>query len=155
MAKDINIRWLEEPCHWWDDIHFMSELKKKTKIKIAAGQSEISHYGVRRMIEKNAIDVCNLDSFHSGGITEWKRAAKICNEHNIEMAHHEEASIARHLLGSEVKGTYVEIFADPNRDPFHEKIWINKPKITDGYIDVPSEIGLGVKLDWDLVKKYS
>ena len=107
------------------------------------------------MVEKNAIDVCNLDSFHAGGITEWKRAAKICNEHNIEMAHHEEASIARHLLGSEVKGTYVEIFADPNRDPFHEKIWINKPKITDGYIDVPNEIGLGVKLDWDLVKKYS
>ena len=71
------------------------------------------------------------------------------------MAHHEEASISRHLLGSEVKGTYVEIFADPNRDPFHEKIWINKPKISDGYIDVPNEIGLGVKLDWDLVKKYS
>ena len=155
MAKDINIRWLEEPCHWWDDIYFMSELKKKTKIKIAAGQSEINHYGIRRMVEKNAIDVCNLDSFHAGGITEWKRAAKICNEHNIEMAHHEEASIARHLLGSEVKGTYVEIFADPNRDPFHEKIWINKPKISDGYIDVPNEIGLGVKLDWDLVKKYS
>ena len=130
MAKDINIRWLEEPCHWWDDIYFMSELKKKTKIKIAAGQSEINHYGIRRMVEKKSIDVCNLDSFHAGGITEWKRAAKICNEHDIEMAHHEEASISRHLLGSEVKGTYVEIFADPNRDPFHEKIWINKPKIT-------------------------
>ena len=155
MAKDIHIRWLEEPCNWWDDIHFMSQLKKKTKIKIAAGQSEINHFGVRRMIEKNAIDVCNLDSFHAGGITEWKKAAKICNENNIEMAHHEEASISTHLLGSEKEGTFVEIFADPNRDPFHEKIWINKPEIKDGFINTPKKAGLGVELDWDLIKKYS
>ena len=155
MAKDINIRWLEEPCNWWDDIHFMSQLKKKTKIKIAAGQSEINHFGVRRMIEKNAIDVCNLDSFHAGGITEWKKAAKICNENNIEMAHHEEASISTHLLGSEKEGTFVEIFADPYRDPFHEKIWINKPEIKDGFINTPKKAGLGVELDWDLIKKYS
>ena len=155
MAKDINIRWLEEPCNWWDDIHFMSQLKKKTKIKIAAGQSEINHFGVRRMIEKNAIDVCNLDSFHAGGITEWKRAARLCNENNIEMAHHEEASISSHLLGSEKDGTYVEIFADPKRDPFHEKIWVNKPKIIEGYINTPAEAGLGINLDWDLIKKYS
>tara|TARA_B100001093_G_scaffold328816_1_gene313837 strand:+ start:860 stop:1984 length:1125 start_codon:yes stop_codon:yes gene_type:complete len=155
MIEDLNIRWLEEPCNWWDDIHFMSKLKKKTKVKIAAGQSEIDHFGVRRMIEKEAIDVCNLDSFHSGGITEWKRAAKICREKNIEMAHHEEASIARHLLGSEENGTFVEIFADPNRDPFHEEVWLNKPKIKDGYIDAPSDSGLGIKLNWEIIKKFS
>ena len=154
MVKDLNIRWLEEPCNWWDDIHFMSELKKRTDIKIAAGQSEINHNGVRRMIEKNSIDVCNLDSFHAGGITEWKRAAKLCNAKNIEMAHHEEASISAHLLGSEEKGTFVEIFADTDRDPFHEKVWINKPKISNGYIETPKEFGLGVKLDWDIIHKY-
>lgn len=154
MVKDLNIRWLEEPCNWWDDIHFMSELKKRTKIKIAAGQSEINHNGVRRMIEKNSIDVCNLDSFHAGGITEWKRAAKLCNSKHIEMAHHEEASISVHLLGSEEKGTFVEIFADTDRDPFHEKVWINKPKISNGYIETPAEFGLGVKLDWDIINKY-
>ena len=107
------------------------------------------------MIEKNAIDVCNLDSFHAGGITEWKRAARLCNENNIEMAHHEEASISSHLLGSEKDGTYVEIFADPKRDPFHEKIWVNKPKIIEGYINTPAEAGLGINLDWDIIKKYS
>ena len=107
------------------------------------------------MIEKNAIDVCNLDSFHCGGITEWKKASALCNKSNIEMAHHEEASISAHLLGSENKGTFVEIFADPSRDPFHEKIWLNKPKIINGYIETPSEPGLGVILDWDLIKKYS
>mgnify|MGYP001230525788 FL=1 len=154
MVKDLNIRWLEEPCNWWDDIHFMAELRKRTKIKIAAGQSEINHNGVRRMIEKNSIDVCNLDSFHAGGITEWKKAAKLCNSKHIEMAHHEEASISVHLLGSEEKGTFVEIFADTERDPFHEKVWINKPKISNGYIETPAESGLGVKLDWDIIKKY-
>ena len=106
------------------------------------------------MIEKNSIDVCNLDSFHAGGITEWKRAAKLCNSKHIEMAHHEEASISVHLLGSEEKGTFVEIFADTDRDPFHEKVWINKPKISNGYIETPAEFGLGVKLDWDIINKY-
>tara|TARA_A100001015_G_scaffold321486_1_gene452493 strand:- start:2083 stop:3207 length:1125 start_codon:yes stop_codon:yes gene_type:complete len=155
MIDDLDIRWLEEPCHWWDDIHFMSELKKHTKVNIAAGQSEINHFGVRRMIEKNAIDVCNLDSFHAGGISEWKKAAKICGEKNIEMAHHEEAAIAMHLLGSETLGTFVEIFADPARDPFHEKVWVNKPIIKEGFIDVPRGDGLGIELDWDLIEYYS
>ena len=68
---------------------------------------------------------------------------------------HEEASISSHLLGSEKDGTYVEIFADPKRDPFHEKIWVNKPKIIEGYINTPAEAGLGINLDWDLIKKYS
>ena len=35
-----------------------------------------------------------------------------------------------------------------------EKIWINKPLISNGYINTPKEYGLGVKLDWDIISKY-
>lgn len=155
LSANLELRWLEEPCHWWDDINFMSEVRKNSKIKIAAGQGEINHYGIKRMIEKKAIDVCNLDSFVCGGITEWKRAANFCNKSGIEMAHHEEASISAHLLGSEEKATYVEIFANSARDPFHERVWLNKPEIKNGFINTPKEPGLGVILDWDQIVKYS
>jgi len=58
-------------------------------------------------------------------------------------------------LGSETLGTFVEIFADPARDPFHEKVWVNKPIIKEGFIDVPRGDGLGIELDWDLIEYYS
>ena len=63
-------------------------------------------------------------------------------------------SISAHLLGSEKKGTFVEIFADAERDPFHEKVWINKPKISNGFIETPVKHGLGIELDWDVINKY-
>ena len=41
MVKDLNIRWLEEPCNWWDDIHFNKNGNQLIS-KIFLNQSKIS-----------------------------------------------------------------------------------------------------------------
>jgi len=70
------------------------------------------------------------------------------------MAHHEESQIASQLLAGVPHGTYVECFADPERDPVWQTMWANRPRIKDGMMDVPKEPGFGIKLDWEMVKRY-
>lgn len=153
LIERYDIRWFEEPCHWYDDAAGMAEVRRRTTIPINAGQSEISSHGVRRLIAAEAVDLVNFDASEGGGVTEWRRAAGMCAVHGIEMAHHEEPQIAAHLLAAVPHGTYVECFPDPERDPLWASFIKNRAPIAHGVIDVPRGPGFGLELDWDLVAR--
>ena len=154
LIEPLDIRWFEEPCHWYDDVDSMARVRQATSIPVTAGQSEVTGHGVRRMLAAGAVDVVNCDASEAGGITEWRRMAGMCAIAGVQMAHHEEPQIALHLLSSVPHGTYVECFADPDRDPVWEKLIVNRPPVVDGFIDVPQGPGFDLTLDWDMVEKY-
>ena len=70
------------------------------------------------------------------------------------MAHHEESQISLQLLAGVPHGTYVECFADPERDPVWQAMWANRPPIRSGYMEVSADPGFGIKLDWKMVERY-
>ena len=70
------------------------------------------------------------------------------------MAHHEEAQVAQHLLSAVPHGTYLECFADPDRDPVWQKMWLNRPAIKNGMATIEDAPGLGIVLDQKMIKKY-
>jgi L-alanine-DL-glutamate epimerase-like enolase superfamily enzyme len=70
------------------------------------------------------------------------------------MAHHEESQIARHLMAAAPRGTFVECFADPERDPVWQSMWANRPPIKDGMLGASSDPGFGLVLDDGLVRRY-
>jgi len=72
----------------------------------------------------------------------------------VEMAHHEESQISRHLLSAVPHGTYAECFADPERDPVWQTMWANRPTIKDGFMNVAAGHGFGMILDEDLVRRH-
>jgi D-galactarolactone cycloisomerase len=154
LIERHDIRWFEEPVHWYDDAFGMAEVRRQTTIPINAGQSEVSSHGVRRLIAAGAVDLVNFDASEAGGITEWRRAAGMCATHGIEMAHHEEPQIAVHMLAAVPHGTYAECFPDPERDPLWAGFIKNRPPINDGVIEVPTGPGFGLELDWGMVEKY-
>lgn len=154
LIEHLNIRWFEEPCHWNDDIADMAQVRKVTNIPINAGQSEVSSYGVRRLLDAKAVDIVNFDASDGGGITEWKRAANACALSHIQMAHHEEPQIAMQMLSSIPHGTYVECFPDPERDPIWATLILSRPEIKNGFIQVLQAPGFGLQLDQSVIKKY-
>jgi D-galactarolactone cycloisomerase len=154
LVEQYDIRWFEEPCHWYDDAFAMAEVRRRTTIPINAGQSEISSHGVRRLIEAGAVDIVNFDASEGGGVSEWRRAAALCAVHGVEMAHHEEPQIAVHLLAAVPHGTYVECFPDPARDPLWDRFIKNRAPIADGIIEVPRGPGFGLELDWTAVERH-
>ncbi|HEV7995893.1 MAG TPA: mandelate racemase/muconate lactonizing enzyme family protein [Stellaceae bacterium] len=154
QIERYEIRWFEEPCHWYDEAAGMAEVRRRTTIPINAGQSEISVHGVRRLIAAGAVDLINFDASEAGGITEWRRAAALCAVHGIEMAHHEEPQISTQMLAAVPHGTYVECFPDPERDPLWAGMIRNRAPIKNGIIEVPHGPGFGLELDWDLIGRY-
>ena len=154
MIEPLDIMWFEEPVHWYDDAAGNAAVRRVASIPVTTGQSEITGHGIRRMIEADAIDFCNLDASESGGPTEWRRVAGMCAVNNIKMAHHEEGQIALHMLAGVPHGTFVECFADPDRDPIWDGMFVNRQPVKDGEIAVPTGPGFDIQLDWDMVKKY-
>jgi D-galactarolactone cycloisomerase len=154
LVEPYHIRWFEEPCHWYDDVSMMARVRQSTQIPIAAGQSEITSHAIRRLVDAQAVDFVNYDASEGGGVTDWRRAASICQSAGVEMAHHEESQIASHLLAAVPHGTYAECFADPARDPMWQQVWSSRPSIKDGMMSLTTAPGFGITLDESLVKKY-
>ena len=154
LVEPCNIRWFEEPCHWHDDAAMMASVRQATRIPIAAGQSEITSHGVRRLLDARSVDVVNYDASEGGGVTDWRRAAALCAAAGVELGHHEEPQIAQHLLSAVSHGTYLECFADPERDPVWQALWANRPPLRNGLFEVAAGPGFGIELDADMIKKY-
>jgi D-arabinonate dehydratase len=154
LVEPLDIRWFEEPCHWYDDAALMARVRAQTSIPITAGQSEITSHGVRRLIDAGAVDIVNYDASEGGGVTDWRRAAAVCAAAGVAVGHHEESQIAQHLLSAIPNGLCIECFADPERDPVWQRLWVNRPPIRDGMMAVSAGPGFGLKLDAAMIARY-
>jgi D-galactarolactone cycloisomerase len=154
LIERHDIRWFEEPCHWYDDAALMARVRQSTRIPVTAGQCEITSHGIRRLVDAGAVDVVNYDASEGGGVTDWRRAAALCAMAGVEMAHHEEPQIAQHLLAAIPHGTYLECFADPDRDPVWQSMWGNRPSVRGGMFELSGSPGFGIELDGDMIARY-
>ena len=154
LIEDLDIAWFEEPCHWFDDMAAMAQVRGATTIPVNAGQSEITPHGVKRLIEAGAVDIVNFDASEAGGISAWLDAAAICRLADVQLSHHEEPQIALHLLASTSNGICVECFADPERDPIWADMHLDRPIVSDGRIHVSDRPGFGMRLSSDLIDTY-
>ena len=109
---------------------------------------------MRRLLDAGAVDLVNVDASECGGVTEWRRAAALCAPAGVRMAHHEESQIAQHLLAGVPHGTYVECFADPERDPVWQAMWANRPVPKNGMTELSPGPGFGLQLDTAMVQLY-
>ncbi|MDH3308216.1 MAG: mandelate racemase/muconate lactonizing enzyme family protein [Acidimicrobiia bacterium] len=153
LVEGHALRWFEEPVRWNAADLWMRDVRFKTGVPVAAGQSEMARGDVRRLMEVGAIDVCNFDASWSGGPTEWRRVAGLAAAYGVEMAHHEEPQVAAHLLGSIAHGTYVEVF-HPERDPIFWNLIANRSPIRDGVYTIPGGPGLGLDLDMAFIERH-
>jgi D-galactarolactone cycloisomerase len=154
LVEKYDIGWFEEPCLWHDDAEQMARVRRATTIPINAGQSEITLAGVRRLIDAKGVDLVNYDVSECGGVTDWRRAAALCQASGVEMAHHEESQIAQHLIAAVPHGTFIECFADPARDPVWQTMWVNRPKAINGRMPVTTGPGFGLELDAKMIERY-
>lgn len=151
---DLGVRWMEEPVKWYDQTDGLMLLANKTTIPINVGQGEISGRACRDLIQKGGVSILNLDCTLCGGITEWQRVADMAKLMNVEMAHHEEPQVAVHLIAANPHALYVEIFANKLRDPLLWELPDGFPIIKNGYMNVPQEPGLGVRLRPEVIERY-
>jgi L-alanine-DL-glutamate epimerase-like enolase superfamily enzyme len=153
-VEPFNIRWMEEPVRWYDQLEGLRMVREATSIPVNAGQGEISRYGCRDLVQFGRVNILNVDVTLAGGITEWLRIAGMASHYHVEMAHHEEPQVALHLLASIAHGLYVEFFPNLKRDPMWFELPRQLPRIRDGCMELPAGPGLGMALNEDIIQKY-
>jgi L-alanine-DL-glutamate epimerase-like enolase superfamily enzyme len=151
---DLDITWLEEPLHWYDDVEPLKQVKLNTRIPLASGEHEITRWGARRLMETGAIDVMQFDANAHAGITEWRKIAGMAAMCHIRMAPHHEPALHAHLLASIPNGYILESFANPDRDPFWFEIYDRKPRIEKSILYLDDTPGLGVEFNQKALAQY-
>ena len=151
---DLDITWLEEPLHWYDDVAPLKQLKMNTRIPLASGEHELTRWGARRLMETGAIDVMQFDCNAHSGITEWRKVAAMASMSYIKMAPHHEPVLHGHLLASIPNGYILESFANPDRDPFWFEIYDRKPRIEKSVLYLDNTPGFGVEFNQKALQQY-
>lgn len=153
LVEPDQIRWLEEPCHWYDDLAGMRRVRERTGVPVTAGQSEITKYGCEALVRGGAVDILNVDVSHAGGITEWRKIAAMAEMAGVAMAHHEEPHLSQHCMGAIKLGLYPEYFSEA-RDPIGWNLLKNPPVFKDGCVNISQAPGIGLELNEAFIEQY-
>ena len=144
--KSLNPRWLEEPVKWSDDRRELKLLSQQTDIPLSGGESEITIYGCRSILEEQAIQILQFDCTMFGGFSGGKKLSALCELNHVDIAPHHDCFIHAHIVAASPSGLIVESFTDPERDPLQAELFENPPKIENGILYINKEPGLGLKL---------
>ena len=153
ITKDLNLDWLEEPCKWDNDRAELPLVRSISGVPITAGQSELTRFGCRDLMQAKAIDICNFDGSWGGGPTEWRRVAILANSFGVKVMQHLEPQFGLMMSAGVSNGFYGEVML-PWRDPFFYRLIANQPAqpFKDGIYTLPTEPGWGMIIDEDYLQ---
>lgn len=154
LLEPLRPRWLEEPLRWMDDRRELKLLSQRTHIPLSGGESELTMYGCRAMLEEQAIRILQFDVTMFGGFTEGRKMAALCELNHIEVTPHHDCFIHSQLVASTPAGGFVEAFTDPERDPMQAELFENPPHMSAGWLKVNQQPGLALTLSEAAIAKY-
>ena len=154
LLEPLRPRWLEEPVLWADDRRELKLLAQQTRIPLSAGESELTSYGCRALLEEQAIQILQFDCTMMGGFTEGRKLAALCELNHVQVAPHHDCFIHAHIVAASPAGCIVESFTDPERDPLQAELFEDPPRIANGRLTLKEAPGLGLTLSEAAVKKF-
>ncbi|HEY5292399.1 MAG TPA: mandelate racemase/muconate lactonizing enzyme family protein [Burkholderiales bacterium] len=154
LLEPLRPRWLEEPVRWADDRRELKLLAQRTRIPLSAGESELTSYGCRALLEEQAIEILQFDCTMMGGFTEGRKLAALCELNHVQVAPHHDCFIHAHIVASSPAGCIVESFTDPERDPLQAELFEDPPRIANGRLTLKETPGLGLTLSEAALAKF-
>lgn len=136
---------VEEPINCQNH-DIMAEIARSTHLPIATGERVFTKWGFREVLEKRAATVLQPDLCHAGGITECRIIAGMAEAYYAAIAPH-------NPLGPISLAAGIQLAASIPNFLCQEQVtlgegYLKRPFVVkDGYVDIPTEPGLGIELD--------
>jgi L-alanine-DL-glutamate epimerase-like enolase superfamily enzyme len=155
-VEECDLAWFEEPVNA-DDKAGQAEVRARTDIPIASGESEFTRFDFRDLITLGAVDILQPDLAIMGGITEGMRIAAMASAFQLTVAPHLWGSAllfasGLHLAAATPNCTILEYSLGFN--PLLRELALEPPVIREGLMYIPDRPGLGVTLNRGFVQKY-
>jgi galactonate dehydratase len=147
--EPYNPMFIEEPCQAQNH-DVMAEIARGTHLPIATGERVFTKWGFREVLERKAATILQPDMCHAGGITEVRLIAGMAEAYYASIAPH-------NPLGPISLAAGVQLAASIPNFLIQEQVslgegYVKKPfTVTNGYLNLPTEPGLGVELDENLM----
>ena len=148
--------WFEEPVPP-DAPEEMAKVARATSIPIAAGERLSTKYDFGRLLRAGSAAVLQMNLGRVGGLLEAKKIAGMAEVDHVQVAPHL-------YCGPVVGAANIQLAAcSPNFlilesierwDGFHARILRKPVRWEDGYVIPPSEPGLGVELNEELIAEF-
>ncbi len=145
--KSYNIAWLEEPIAA-NDLAGHARIREAINIPLASGETEYTRFGMKDMLDANAVDILMPDLQRIGGLSEFRKAAALASAYHIPISTHIFTEQSLTIAGSQANCISVE-HVDWFSPLYKEKI-----RIENGYIIIPERPGLGFTFDANTIKEY-
>lgn len=158
QLDEFNLMMIEQPLAY-DDFIDHAALQKQISTPICLDESITSLEDARKAIQLGSCGVINIKIARVGGISEAKRIHDYCAEKNIPVwcGGMLEAGIGR---AQNVALTSLANFSMPGDTAASSRYWdedLITPEVTveDGYIHVPTTVGLGYEVNRKTLEKYT
>lgn len=158
QLDEFNLMMIEQPLAH-DDLVDHATLQKQIKTPICLDESITSLEDTRKAIQLGSCGVINIKIARVGGISEAKRIHDYCALHHVPVwcGGMLEAGIGR---AHNVALTSLSNFTMPGDTAASSRYWyedIITPEVTvnNGYIQVPSSIGIGYEVNRQALQKYT
>jgi L-alanine-DL-glutamate epimerase-like enolase superfamily enzyme len=158
---EFNPYFLETPL-WSDNIAEMAKLTERAPMPIASGEWLATRFEFEELMDIGKIHVAQPDVGRVGGIGEAKIVCDMAKARGLSIVPHcwktgISISATAHLAFVTNHCAFIEYLPPQlcherlRRELAHEELVLRK----DGTIPLPTKPGLGVEIDWDVVKKYT
>jgi galactonate dehydratase len=155
--REVDIFFVEEPTNQ-DTVNPTLQLKRAyPDVKIAVGERLFTRWGFREWFESQAIDVCQADICHTGGISELMKIAHYAEVYGILIAPHNPygpVALAAAAHAAAAMPNFV-LLEHCRLRPWFEDVQKVAVPIVRGYVDLDElgkRPGLGVELDMEMIK---
>jgi D-galactarolactone cycloisomerase len=157
MLGDYGIVWFEEALRP-DDVTGFKELRQTSPVLVATGEVLTRRQAFQPFLVERAVDVIQPDVTKCGGLSEGRRIGWMAQDHGVLLVPHGwntgigvAADLA--LTAALPVARWIEYQTGV---PYIEEILDPPFKLDDeGMLRVPTGPGLGVKLNWDAVGRYT
>ena len=157
MLGDYGVVWFEEALRP-DDVTGFKELRQTSPVLVATGEVLTRRQAFQPFLVERAVDVIQPDVTKCGGLSEGRRIGWMAQDHGVLLVPHGwntgigvAADLA--LTAALPVARWIEYQTGV---PYIEEILDPPFKLDDeGMLRVPTGPGLGVKLNWDAVGRYT
>jgi L-rhamnonate dehydratase len=147
LLEDVHPRWLEEPV-MPDLVASYAEIRRAIRIPISGGEHEYTRWGVKTLLDAEAVDVVQADTYWAGGISEMLKIGALCSAYDRPVIPHGHSVPANvQLIASQPAWSFpmVEYLVKWNQI---NQFFFKEPLVPrNGVIGVPDRAGVGMEID--------
>ena len=154
-VEEFNIGFFEEPVPH-ENLDAMAYVRSKINIPVATGERLFTPFAFTQLLERDGADIVQPDMSHCGGMLSALKISAIADSHYAAFTPHNPNGEISHAAAVQMAACVPNFFALEHfpPEPWRFDVCATSMPVNDGWLEIPSEPGLGVKFNPEEAKKH-